>query len=210
MIADLPIHLPGILLAYTVLALGILSPGPAVLAIIGTSMARGRVLGLSLALGVVCGSVFWGVLSAAGMAAILTGYAQALVALKFIGGCFMLWLAFKSFKAARAGNVVERKVLAGSKSKMWLTGLLIHLTNPKAVLAWIATISLGVTAQSPLWVSFAIVMGGAVISLAGNCAYALVFSTKPMEKLYKKAIKPIQYAFAGFFTFAGFKMLLGR
>ena len=38
MFSELDIHLPGILLAYSVLAVGILSPGPAVIAIIGTAL----------------------------------------------------------------------------------------------------------------------------------------------------------------------------
>lgn len=184
MLTDLHIHLPGILLAYTVLAFGILSPGPTVQAIIGTSAARGHAFGLTLALGVVCGSILCGIVSAAIMTAILVSYAPALVLLKVLGGGFMLWLALKSFKVARAGHVVEADVFKGSKGKMWLKGLFIHLTNRKAVLAWISMISLGITAESPLWVSFAIVMGGAVISLVGNSAYALMFSPKPMEQSY--------------------------
>ena len=37
-----------------------ISPGPAVLAIMGVSARHGRAAGLQLASGVVCGSLFWG------------------------------------------------------------------------------------------------------------------------------------------------------
>ncbi len=45
-------YLPGILLAYTAFLLGIMSPGPNILAVIGTSMGGGRKAGAALALGV--------------------------------------------------------------------------------------------------------------------------------------------------------------
>lgn len=211
--ADLHIYLPGILLAYSVLLVGIVSPGPAVLAIIGTSMERGRMPGVQLATGVVCGSAFWGVMAAAGMAAIMTTYATLLTIIKIAGGIYLLWLAWKSLRTALAkpshvGQAPEAR--QGEGRKMFLTGLFIHLTNPKAILAWIATIALGVTADTPIWVSYVIVSGGILISLIGNLSYALVFSTGPMARMYLRAKRPIAWVFAGFFGFAGLRLLMSR
>lgn len=212
--AEFSLHLPGILLAYTALALGIFSPGPAVLAIIGTSMAKGRHSGLSLAAGVVTGSVFWGILAAAGVAALFSAYAPALIALKIAGGLYLLWLSYKSIRAARRANGgssdMPDPVKANSFARLYGTGFLIHLTNPKAIFAWIATITLGMTASSPLWVGIVIVAGGALISVLGNMSYALIFSTERMMKAYRRAGKYIQYTFGGFFAFAGIKMLTTR
>jgi hypothetical protein len=42
------------LLAYTAFAIGVASPGPSVLAVMGTAMAQGRTRALVLASGVVC------------------------------------------------------------------------------------------------------------------------------------------------------------
>lgn len=209
-LAEIDIHLPGILLAYTVLAIGICSPGPAVLAIIGTAMERGRRPGLFLALGVVCGSAFWGVAAAVGLSTVLTTYAQALVVFKVVGGLFLLWLAFKALRSAIRGGTAATTVRNERPSRLWMTGFLIHMTNPKAILAWIATIALGVTPTSPLWVSFAIVLGGIAISLLGNLAYALLFSTRRAAALYARARRPIEIVFAAFFGLAGVKLLTSR
>lgn len=209
-LAEIDVNLPGILLAYTVLVVGICSPGPAVLAIIGTAMERGRRPGVYLALGVVCGSAFWGVAAAVGLSAVLTTYAQALVIFKIAGGLFLLWLAYKALRSAIRGGASQTSVRAERPSRLWMTGLLIHLTNPKAIMAWIATIALGVTPTSPLWVSFAIVLGGIVISIVGNLAYALIFSTERAAALYAKAKRPIEFIFAGFFGLAGVKLLTSR
>ncbi|PCJ90519.1 MAG: lysine transporter LysE [Hyphomicrobiales bacterium] len=211
--AEFHLHLPGILLAYSLLAIGVLSPGPAILAIISTSMERGRGPGLQLALGVVSGSAFWGVSAAIGMSALLVAYASALNVIKIIGGCYLLWLSWKSFRTL-VGPSNAAQLSAGltqrSPSQMWLAGFLIHLTNPKAILVWIAAIALGVSASSPLWVSFAIVIGGLTISISGNIIYALVFSSKPMAAMYLRAKKPIAAVFAGFFAFAGFKLITSK
>ena len=210
---DLDIHLPGILLAYSILVVGICSPGPAVLAIIGTSLERGRQSGVSLALGVVCGSAFWGCAAALGMATLLTSTAYALVALKIVGGLYLLWLAFKSVRSAMAHTAAKDPALlakAGRPSQMFRNGFLIHLTNPKAVMAWLATIALGVSESSPVWVSLVIVAGGIVISLVGNFAYALLFSTRSMASVYAAAKRPIEFVFATLFGVAGLKLLSSR
>ncbi len=55
----LSIYISGILLAYSAFLLSILSPGPNVLAVIGTSMGAGRKHGLALAFGISTGTFLW-------------------------------------------------------------------------------------------------------------------------------------------------------
>ncbi len=210
-LSDLSLHLPGILLAYSVLIIGICSPGPAVLAIIGTALSRGRAPAVQFSLGVVCGSAFWGVAAAAGMTAILTAYANVLIVMKIAGGLYLLWLAWKALRSAIAGGEAAAPESfarqMASPARLWAGGFMLHLLNPKAVMAWLATIALAVTVSTPVWVSFVIVLGGIVISLVGNLAYALVFSTERMASLYRRAKRPIELMFAGFFGLAGAKLL---
>ena len=61
-----------------------------------------------------------------------------------------------------------------------LRGLAIQMTNPKAVLAWIAIMSLGMQHDAPLWVVGAIVVGTSALSLAIHYLYAVAFSTPAM------------------------------
>jgi len=93
-------YLPGLLLAYTICALGILSPGPNVLAVMGTSMGEGRQQGKALAWGISSGSFLWALMTWAGLVAVITAYAAVLVAIKIAGGIYLLWLAFKAFRSA--------------------------------------------------------------------------------------------------------------
>lgn len=205
--------LPGILLAYAAFFLSILSPGPNILAIMGTSMALGRAQGTALAVGVSTGSLCWGILTATGLSGLLASYAAALTVIKIAGGLYLLWLAYKAFRSAASKHDLEAKLPSGtplSKRAYFLRGLTVQMTNPKAALAWIAIISLGLQPGAPVWVAAAIVAGTALMSLTCHIIYARVFSSTPMLALYSKARRTIQGALGAFFAFAGFKLLTSR
>ena len=84
---------------------------------------------------------------------------------------------------------------------------MIQMSNPKAALAWIAIISLGLQAGGPIWVAVSIVAGTTVLSVVIHCVYAIAFSTTPMVRLYGKARRWIQSTLGAFFAFVGLKLL---
>lgn len=207
------IYLPGILLAYSAFLLGIMSPGPNVLAVMGTSMGSGRKSGIALALGVAGGSFCWAVLTVLGLSALLAAYASALIVIKIVGGLYLLWLAFKAFRSAASAHDIEATKLAGGKRSplgFAIRGFIVQMTNPKAALSWIAIISLGLQEGAPMWVGLAIVGGTAVLSIICHCIYAIAFSTPAMVRVYSKARRWIQGALGTFFAVAGIKLLTSR
>lgn len=211
--AEISPYLPGILLAYSAFLLSIMSPGPNVLAVLGTSMAVGRKSGTALALGVATGSFCWALLTVAGLSALLAAYAAALTVIKIVGGLYLLWLAYKSFRAAASAHDIHAAEMAGARSRpldYFLRGFTVQMTNPKAALAWIAIISLGLQPDSPLWVGLVIVAGTSLLSVLIHCLYALAFSTAVMVRLYGRARRWIQGVLGAFFLFAGIKLLTSR
>jgi len=206
-------YLPGIVLAYSAFLLAIASPGPNILAVIGTSMSIGRGSGVALALGVALGSFCWALLTAFGLTALLASYSPALTAIKIAGGAYLLWLSYKSFKAAASAHDIEPTLLKGATfgyRAFFMRGLAVQTTNPKAALAWIAIISLGLEEHAPWWVGCSIVIGTTILSIVIHCVYAIAFSTSTMVRLYSKARRWIQSALGAFFAFAGFKLLTSR
>ena len=207
------VYLPGIALAYSAFLLSILSPGPNVLAIMGTSMSIGRPAGLALGLGVAAGSLCWAVLTAAGLSALLASYAIALTIIKIAGGLYLIWLACKAFRSAAARHDIEARTLGNPPTRtpgLFLRGFTIQMTNPKAALAWIAIISLGLQPDAPLWVAAVIVAGTTSLSILIHSAYALLFSTPAMVRIYGKARRIIQGMLAAFFALAGLRLLSSR
>jgi len=200
-------------MAYTAFLLAIASPGPNILAVIGTSMSMGRASGIALSLGVASGSFTWAVLTVVGLSAILSKYSAALIAIKLLGGVYLLWLAYKSFKSAAAKHDIEAKELAGGKRTAFgyvRRGYIIQMTNPKAALAWIAIISLGLQEGAPLWVGGVIVVGTFFLSILIHTLYAVAFSTSVMVRIYGQARRYIQASLGAFFAFAGIRLLADR
>ncbi len=210
---DVSLYLPGILTAYAAFLLAIASPGPNILAVIGTSMSVGRGSGMALAMGVATGTFTWALLTIFGLSALLATYASALFAIKIFGGLYLLWLAYKSFKSAAASHDIEARELAGGRrtpSGYFRRGYIIQMTNPKAALAWIAIISLGLQAGAPLWVGAAIVLGTFAMSIIIHLLYAVAFSTPAMVRIYGKARRFIQGVLGTFFALAGLRLLTSR
>lgn len=115
-------YLAGIMLAYSAFLLSIMSPGPNILAVLGTSMSVGRRPGIALALGVAAGSFTWAVLTAVGLSALLAAYASALTAIKIVGGAYLLWLAYKSLRAAASRHDIMVRIYG--RARRWIQGAL--------------------------------------------------------------------------------------
>jgi threonine efflux protein len=82
-----------VLLAYTAYFIGTASPGPSNLAIMSLAMGSGRKAAFAFALGVMSGSFSWALLASLGLSAVLATYSQLLVAVRVVGGLYLLWLA---------------------------------------------------------------------------------------------------------------------
>lgn len=205
-------HLLVVFTAY-VIAAG--SPGPSILRIMGVAMNHGRRAGLSLAAGVVSGSIFWGLSAATGVSALLARYAEALFALKIFGGIYLLYLAFRAARSALNADATDsapspRADSHPTNAALYRHGLVMHLANPKAVLAWIALVTLGLGAEAS-WHDVATILAGcAVLGVSIFCGYALLFSTAPMIHLYRSARRWIEGVLAAFFGFAGLHLLISR
>jgi amino acid exporter len=205
-------YLPGIVLAYTAVLLALMSPGPNVLAIIGTSMGIGRRQGIALALGIACGTFLWVSLTVIGFTAVIATYAGLMAILKILGGLYLLWLGYKALRSAASAKHVHTTAvsLEGAWRAYFLRGLAVQMTNPKAALAMIAIVSLGVHSDAPLWVGGSIIAGTTALSLLAHVLYAVTFSTRPMVALYRKARRAIEAALGAFFCAMGIRLLTDR
>ncbi|WP_122454894.1 LysE family translocator [Pseudomonas viridiflava] len=175
-----------------VYVLGAVSPGPGNLAIANTSLNYGRTPGLALAAGVISGYLCWGVMTAAGVSALLMSSTLVLLWLKMSGACYLFFLAWKSIRGAMAHNTTMVVRLRGKQTQnLWLhlQGFGIHLTNPKAVLIWLTVSTIGLSANAPVWTNFALVASCALMGFLIFCTYALVFSAHSAEPFFNRTRK---------------------
>ncbi len=209
-------YLPGILLSYAALMVGLISPGPALLGLMGVSLDRGRHAGQRFALGIGTGSFSIGLLTLTGLSAVLATYADAMTAIRIFGGLYLLWMSYRAFRTAfRKAPVANGEAVSEATKQItgrgyYLRGLALHLTNPKAIMTWIAIISIGFSEGAPLWVGAAIVIGCGLLSTGIHLLYATAFSTAPAISIYRRAANWINGVLGVFFAVVGLRLLVNR
>ena len=110
---DLAPYLPGIGLSYVAFILGVTSPGPNVLEVMGTSMAVGRKAGTALALGVSFRSLTWALLTVFGLSGLLPTYSYTLTAIKIFGEFICFSLSIKRSNPPHCGVTALPDCLQG-------------------------------------------------------------------------------------------------
>ena len=208
LLTQLHLHWPHMALVFTAFVVATASPGPAVLGIMATSMAAGRKAGMMFAAGVLTGSMTWALLAAIGLSAWLRAFAFGLVVLKVAGGLYLLWLALKSLRSMlTAGSGDLPAAPTATLVQYYRRGALLHLTNPKAILAWIAIV--GIT-QSEGGNGAALVFTLAGCFLLGIVVfqgYAVIFASRVMMRQYLKLRRYIEGALAAVFGYAGIRLI---
>ncbi|MDN3718433.1 LysE family translocator [Roseibium salinum] len=124
-------YVPGLLLVYSAFLLAVMSPGPGVLALMGTSMHSGRKAGVCFAVGIVLGSITWGTLTVAGLSVVMAKFGYLLFLIKIFGGCYLLWMACKAFRSATTRQELAARVAPASLKprQLILRGYLVMLTR---------------------------------------------------------------------------------
>ncbi len=181
------------------------APGPATLGVASVAMAQGRRAGLSFGLGLGLGLLVWGVLAAVGLGAILAASSQVLMWLKLAGGAYLLWLAWKSgWAAATAESASELDLPAGR----WIwRGVVLNLSNPKAVFAWLATLSIGLTPDASV---LAVALATAICAVIGFAVYlpwVFAFSHRAVMAVYRRLRRWVDGVVAILFAAAGLSLI---
>jgi threonine efflux protein len=201
-----------LLIAWSAYFVGTASPGPSNLAIMSIASNAGRRAAFAFAAGVMSGSFFWAMLAALGLSAMLTAYSGFLVAVKICGGLYLLWLAFKSGRAALRPPVRASSADADGQSgrRLYVRGALLHLTNPKAILVWMSVAALGSSAGEGPAHMLTIVGGCLCIGASVFGGYAALFSMAAARRIYKRIQRGLDACLALAFGAAGIRLLTSR
>ncbi|MFV2054000.1 LysE family translocator [Aliiroseovarius sp. YM-037] len=186
------------------------SPGPATLAISGTSMSAGRGAGLMIAAGIVFGSASWGIAAGMGMSAIMLANAWVFEVIRYIGAAYLLYLAIKSLmKAARPATMMPVVPIQASRT-LFAKGALLHITNPKAILSWGAIYAIALPANAAtvqVWQLFGMLI---CVSMTVFFGYAFLFSSPRVARAYANMRRWFELTFAILFGAASVKILTAR
>jgi threonine/homoserine/homoserine lactone efflux protein len=114
-----------------------LAPGPDNIFVLTQSVLQGKSAGFAVTLGLCTGLILHTTAVAFGVAVIFQTSAIAFTVLKSLGACYLLYLAWKTFRAAATSTIVGK----GSETplvKLYQRGILMNITNPKVSIFFLA------------------------------------------------------------------------
>ena len=150
-----------------------LAPGPDNLFVLAQSATHGAKAGICIICGLCTGILVQTSLLVLGVSALIAASPKAFFVIQCLGAAYLLYLAYKSFQV-RAGtvNIDERRENGlrptderdfGSVSfrRLYLRGIIMNLTNPKAILFELSFIPPAVNMNSSLSPTLQMVILGA-------------------------------------------------
>jgi threonine/homoserine/homoserine lactone efflux protein len=193
----------GIFLKGLTIGLAIAAPvGPIGLLTIRRTLAHGRAAGFLTGLGAASADAIFGSIAAFGITAISSLMIGAKFWLGIIGGSFLIYLGWQTFKSTPAQNPAETR--ASNLSSMYLTTFALVLTNPISILYFvgiIASVGAATTTTSATWMVAGVFTGSALWWLAlASIANSLRNKINPRALKWVNQISGVIIAAFGLFA----------
>ena len=121
------------------LTLGAMSPGPSFILVARTSLAVSRRDGLAAAVGMGVGGVLFSAIALLGLLAILTAVPLLHLALKVLGGTYLVYLGYQIWRGARQPLVLESTSLQNYPTharRYFVLGVVTQVSNPKTAVVY--------------------------------------------------------------------------
>jgi homoserine/homoserine lactone efflux protein len=117
-----------------------LTPGPAVLLVLATALRRGPRASIASTLGILSANTIYFALSATGLGALLLASYRIFFLIKWAGAAYLIYLGVKALlsKSGTFGNPEAAAQSSRSSPRLFMDGLLLKLSNPKAIVFFAA------------------------------------------------------------------------
>lgn len=134
-------------------------PGPAILLVATSSLQYGFFSSLIAALGNITGLFLMSACSILGLSALVAFSATAFTLIKVVGAFYLLYLGIKLWRSGVALNEIEEASKSSfSAWRVYSQGLLISLTNPKAIIFTSALFPQFLLLNQPLLPQFSVLV----------------------------------------------------
>jgi threonine/homoserine/homoserine lactone efflux protein len=124
-----------------------LTPGPAVLLVIGQGMRHGFSSSVKGSLGILTGNAIYFALSAFGLGAVLLASATMFTIIKYAGVAYLVYVGVQMIltRSEPEDENLDRELLPKKSFKHFAQGLITQLSNPKAIVFFTALLPQFVT-----------------------------------------------------------------
>ncbi|WP_426150690.1 homoserine/homoserine lactone efflux protein [Pseudomonas sp. DC3000-4b1] len=142
-----------------------LSPGAGAIASMSSGLRYGFARGYWNALGLQLGLALQIAIVAAGVGAILATSAMAFTLIKWFGVAYLLYLAVRQWRAAPMDMSDAAATLEGaSRAGLVFRGLLVNVSNPKALVFMLAVLPQFIDPSAPLLIQY-LIIGATMVSV---------------------------------------------
>ncbi|MEU1709471.1 LysE family translocator [Streptomyces sp. NPDC005706] len=170
------------MLVQLVAAVGVLAvltvvPGPDMAVVTKRAVACGWRDGLRTVGGITAGLLTWGVLTVAGLAAVLAASAAAYTVVKLAGAAYLAFLGVQTLLRSRRGRMSAATPGPAPKGNPWRTGFVSNVFNPKIAVFYTGLLpTLAPPGMSPHTGMALLVVLHAVLTLAWLGGYVLLLA----------------------------------
>ena len=135
-----------------VYAVAVLSPGPALAAIVARVLGQGLRPTLPFIGGIVTGDIVWFSLVGLGLSVVAQTFHGVFTVLKYAGAAYLLYIAWKLWTAPAQALDVAQAPRRGDGLRAFLGGLALTMGNPKAMIFFVAILPnvVALDAMTPL------------------------------------------------------------
>ncbi len=144
----------------------VLTPGPNLLYLISRTLCQGRGAGLISLAGTTSGFVVHIVAASLGISAVLVAVPVLFDAVRFAGAAYLLWLAFDSVRSRGTGLFTPRSLEPEPPAKLFRTGLLTSILNPKVALFYLALFPQFIVPEHGYVLLQSLVLGATQVAIA--------------------------------------------
>jgi len=178
------------------------SPGPGAAASMSSGLRYGYGATLRVIFGLQSALIIQLVVVAVGLGALLTASTLAFDIVKFIGAAYLIWLGIQKWRSAP--QEIDENTSVAAPEGLFREGLLVNLTNPKAIVFMSALMPQFIDPSRPQWPQFLVIgltmCGVDTLVMSG---YALL-ATRLRRWLHDpRAVKTQNRFFGGIFVGAG-------
>jgi len=185
----------------TVLAIAV-SPGPGAATSMSAGLRYGYWAALRAILGLQAALLLQLAIVAGGLGALLATSATAFEIVKFAGAAYLIWLGVHKWRS-RPDAIDESGVLLAPRG-LFVQGLLVNLSNPKAIIFVAALVPQFVDPSRPQWPQFLIIgLTMCAVDTLVMSAYALLVSRLRRWLHDPQALRAQNRFFGGIFVSAG-------
>ena len=195
-------------------AIAAVTPGPNFLVVVRCALSENRAVALASVGGTISGTLVWGLAGWLGITALFVAAPAAFIALKLIGGAYLIWLGLRLLWQLRR----DQKDLAFapanqarmSQVEAFRLGLLTNLANPKSAI-FVASIFAAALPDDYHWAyglsAVALMMG---ISAIWYMALAVFLTNPAMSAGYLRARRLINALTGAVFVGFGAKLMISQ